>query len=152
MDVVHVDHSDAEVAAALLELQRRAYEVEAALIGSREIPPLTETLEELQSSSEKFLGVFIGGRIAGAVSYRLLDGTLDIHRLAVDPAHFRAGIGAALVRAVLAIEPSATHAIVQTGADNEPAKALYLREGFEEVDEIEVAPGLRIARFSRRLR
>ena len=43
-------------------------------------------------------------------------------------------------------------AIVQTGFDNEPAKALYLREGFEQTDEVEVAPGLRIARFNKRLR
>nr|MBA3333650.1 GNAT family N-acetyltransferase [Actinomycetota bacterium] len=42
MNAVSLDLSDAEVATALLELQRRAYEVEAALIGSRDIPPLTE--------------------------------------------------------------------------------------------------------------
>lgn len=44
-----------------------------------------------------------------------------------------------------------TRAIVQTGADNEPAKTLYLRDGFEQTDEVEGVPGLRIARFSKRL-
>ena len=150
--VVRVDHSDAGVAIALLELQRRAYEVEAALIGSRDIPPLNETLEELQRSSETFLAVFVEGRIVGTVSYRLLRDTIDIHRLAVDPTCFRGGIGTALVRAALSAEPSATRAIVQTGADNEPARSLYLREGFEQTDELEVAPGVRVARFRMRLR
>ena len=152
LEVVRVDHSDPDVATALLELQRRGYEVEAALIGSRDIPPLTETLEELKGTSETFLAVFVAGSIVGAVSYRLLRDTIDIHRLAVDPTCFRGGIGTALVRAVLAAEPSATHAIVQTGADNEPARSLYLREGFEQADELEVAPGLRVVRYCRRLR
>jgi len=152
LEVVRVAHTDDHVAAALLELQRRAYEVEAALIGSRDIPPLTETLQELQSSNETFLAVFVAGRVVGALSYRLLGDTIDVHRLVVDPASFRAGIGTTLVRAALASEPSATHAIVQTGAGNEPARALYLREGFQEVDEIEVLPGLRVARFSKLLR
>ena len=152
LEVVRVDQSDTVVATALLELQRRAYEVEAGLIGSRDIPPLTETPEELQASSETFLAGFVEGRIVGAVSYRLLGDTLDVHRLVVDPAHFRRGIGTTLVRAVLAVEPSARQAIVQTGADNDPARSLYLREGFEQTDELEVAPGLRVARFCKRLR
>ena len=40
---------------------------------------------------------------------------------------------------------------VQTGSSNEPAKQLYRREGFEEIDEVEVVPGLRVTRFGRRL-
>jgi len=152
VQAVHVDHSDTDVATVLIELQRRAYEVEAALIGSRAIPPLTETLEELRGSSETFLAVFVEGVIVGVVSYRVFGGTIDIHRLAVDPTCFRAGIGATLVRAALAAEPSATRAIVQTGADNDPARSLYLREGFEQTDELEVAPGVRVARYRKRLR
>ena len=152
LDVIRVDHADTEVATALLELQRQAYEVEAALIGSGDIPLLTETLDELQSSGETFLAVLVEGRIVGAVSYRLLSDTIDVHRLIVDPSHFRGGIGTALVRAAVSAEPSATRAIAQTGVDNEPAKALYLREGFEQTEELEVAPGLRVARFGKRLR
>ncbi|MBA3382878.1 MAG: GNAT family N-acetyltransferase [Actinobacteria bacterium] len=151
MEIVVLDISQREVANELLALQRRAYEVEAALIEFREIPPLVETLDELRGSGETFLGAVVEGAILGAVSYRLLDGTIDLHRLVVDPARFRGGIGTTLVRAALAAEPSATRAIVQTGADNEPAKALYRREGFEQTDELEVVPGLRIARLSKRL-
>ena len=69
----------------------------------------------------------------------------------VDPNRFRAGIGAALVRAALAAEPEADRAVVQTGSSNEPAKQLYRREGFEEIDEVEVVPGLWVTRFGRRL-
>jgi GNAT superfamily N-acetyltransferase len=78
-------------------------------------------------------------------------GVLDLHRLVVHPSHLRAGIGTALLRAALAAEPKAERAIVQTAAANEPAKTLYGREGFEEVDEIEAAPGLWITCFARTL-
>ena len=151
MRLSRLDLSDLKTATALLELQRRAYRVEAGLIGSDGIPPLHETLEELQSCGETFLGAFDGDRLTGAVSWRFSDRTIDIHRLVVDPDGFRRGTGSALVRAALAAEPEAERAIVQTGAANAPASALYLREGFERVDEIDVGSGLRVARFARRL-
>ncbi len=56
------------------------------------------------------------------------------------------------MRAALAVEPRARRAIVQTGAANEPAKTLYRREGFVPLDELEPVPGLRVARFAKRLR
>ncbi len=152
MEVERLDFSDDAVAAQLLEIQRRAYAIEAALIGSEDIPPLRESLDELRGCGETFLGAFVEGHVVGAVSWRLLDGTLDIHRLVVDPEWFRRGVGRTLVRAALAAEPSAARAIVQTGAGNEPARALYIGEGFEEIDEIEPVPGLRVARFGRRIR
>ncbi|HEX2504813.1 MAG TPA: GNAT family N-acetyltransferase [Gaiellaceae bacterium] len=151
MEIRTLDPSDADAAAELLGLQRRAYRVEADLIGSDGIPPLTETLEELQAAGETFLGAYVEGELAGAVSWRVDGETLDLHRLVVDPARFRGGIGTALVRAALAAEPGARRAIVQTGAVNEPAKRLYRREGFEELDEVEVAPGLRVTRFRKEL-
>ena len=152
MELVRLDLSDTGIATQLLTLQRRAYEVEAGLVGSNDIPPLRETLKELQSCGETFLGALVEGRVVGAISWRLLGETLDLHRLVVDPPHFRRRIGVTLVRAALAAEPSASRAIVQTGADNEPSKTLYLREGFEQTDEVEIVPGLRVARFSKRLR
>jgi len=151
LELAGLDPADPGTAAALLELQRRAYGVEAELIGSDGIPPLHETLEELQTCGETFLGALVGGELAGAISWRLEGGTLDIHRLAVDPGFFRRGIGAALVRAALAAAPAAARAIVQTGAANEPARALYLAQGFEQRDEIVVGDGIRVARFEKRL-
>ena len=152
MELRRLDIDDRTAATELLELQRRAYRIEADLIGSDGIPPLTETLEELQASGETFLGAFAGGELAGAVSWCLDGDTLDLHRLVVDPGRFRGGIGTALVRAALEAEPAAGRVIVQTGAANEPAKRLYLREGFEELDEVEVAPDLRVTRFAKKLR
>ena len=152
MQLERLDLTHRATASAVLELQRRAYRVEAELVGSDELPPLRESLEELQRSGETFLGAYLAGVLVGVISWRLQDGVLDLHRLAVDPSRHRAGLGSALLRAALASEPKAKRAIVQTGASNEPAERLYRREGFEEIDEVEVAPGLRVRRFARSLR
>jgi ribosomal protein S18 acetylase RimI-like enzyme len=151
MQLERLDLALHHVALAVLELQRRAYRMEADLIGSDEIPPLSETFEALQASGETFLGAYLDGTLAGAISWRVRGGVLDLHRLVVDPTHVRAGIGTALVRGALAAEPEAKRALVQTAASNEPAKALYRREGFEEIDEVEVVPGLWVSRLSRSL-
>ena len=152
MELERLDLADATVASEVLDLQRRAYHVEADLIGSGEIPQLRETLTQLQGCGETFLGARVDGALVAAISWRVVGDTIDLHRLVVDPAHFRIGLGSALVRAALAAEPGCRQAIVQTGAANEPAKALYRAEGFSAADEIEPIPGLRVARFTKRLR
>jgi ribosomal protein S18 acetylase RimI-like enzyme len=152
IEVRPLDVADASVAARVLELQRRSYEVEARLIGSDRIPPLHESLEELQACGETFLGAYVEGRLAAVVSWRFDGATIDLHRLAVLPEFFRRGIGVALLRAALRSEPKALRAIAQTGAVNEPAKQLYRGEGFAELDEREVLPGLWISQFERVLR
>lgn len=152
MEHARLDLSDDSVARVVIALQRRAYQVEADLIGTDAIPPLMESLDELRRSDETFLGVFVSGVLAGVVSWKRDAHTLDIHRLAVDPACFRRGIGAELVRLAQAAEPDAERVIVQTGAANEPAKTLYRREGFVEIGEREAAPGLRVTLFEKRRR
>ena len=149
MELRRLDIADPQVAQRVLELQRRAYRVEAELIGSDAIPPLRESLAELHACGETFLGAELDGALAGFVSWKRAGATLDIHRLAVDPTCFRRGVGRALMRAALAAEP-AERAVVQTGAQNEPAKELYRSEGFEELGEAEPAPGVRVTRFERR--
>lgn len=148
LQIVPLDLGQDMLARELLAIQHAAYGVEAELVGSDAIPPLHETLEALVACGETFLGAFDGDVLVGAVSWRLEHGVLDLHRLVVSPAAFRRGIGGALVRAALALHPGRP-AIVQTGAANAPARALYTAEGFTAVDEIEPVPGLRVALLRR---
>jgi GNAT superfamily N-acetyltransferase len=148
IDVRPLDLADAGVASSVLELQRRSYAVEARLIGSDRIPPLRESLEELQACGETFLGAYVGGRLAAVISWKFDGATIDVHRLAVEPDYFRRGIGSGLLRAALRWEPEARRAIAQTGAANEPAKRLYRGEGFAEVGDREALPGLWITQSS----
>ena len=149
MNIRPLDPSDPQTAADVLALQRVSYRREARLIGFDRLPPLVETLTELQSSDETFVGAFVDGALAGIASWRLDGDTLAIHRLAVHPQAFRRGLGRALVRAALVATPSGGRVVVQTGAANDPARALYVAEGFHLVGERDVLPGLRVATFER---
>jgi ribosomal protein S18 acetylase RimI-like enzyme len=151
IDLQRLDIVDRDTAEAVLQLQQVAYRIEAELTGSDGIPPLWETIEDLRTCGEEFLGVTDNGALVGAISWRYSAGTIDIHRLVVDPEHFRRGIATALVRGALEIEPTAKRAIVQTGAQNAPAAALYLREGFEQIEELDLG-GVHVSRFAKRLR
>ena len=55
-----LDVSDAATAQAVVVLQREAYAVEAALIGSNGIPALTQSLEAVQAAGEDWLGMSDG--------------------------------------------------------------------------------------------
>ena len=74
--------------AAILALQRLAYQSEAALLGDFSIPPLKETLEEVREQHR--LGMILKavdgcGRIVGSVRGRPENGTLFIGKLMVHP-------------------------------------------------------------------
>jgi GNAT superfamily N-acetyltransferase len=65
----------------------------------------------------------------------------------VAPGAHRRGIGTALVCEVLSLGGNRL-AIVSTGRDNHPARALYERLGFSEIEDTEVIPGLWVTRYA----
>ena len=109
---VRLDLTDDELAARLLAIQRAAYRVEADLISSDAIPQLHESLDELQAAAETWHGLFVDTTVAGAISHRVVDGVVDIHRLVVDPVFFRRGIARRLVE-----HDVAPHAVVVARVD-----------------------------------
>ncbi|HAQ08811.1 MAG TPA: GNAT family N-acetyltransferase [Bacillus bacterium] len=133
--------------AEVLDLQRKSYKIESELIGSEEIPPLKETFEQLQTCGETFTGCFIGSRLAGAVSYKMKEGTIDIHRVMVHPDFFRKGIAVKLLGQIEQKEEGAAALRVSTGAANIPAVRLYEKLSFERQEDSIVSGGLRIANF-----
>jgi len=112
--------------ASLLEVQRRAYQVEARLLGTTDFPPLRETIDDINTEVPTGFVYIIDDDIVGAVT--IADGTIT--RLIVDPAYFRQGIAQSLLRYVFE-HSLAKH--VMTGARNLPALTLYGRFGFTEV-------------------
>ena len=147
--LIRLDLTDEAIARSVLALQRASYAVEAALIGSVDIPQLTETLEELRAAGLDWLGAFDETGLTGAVSWRFTDdGTVDIHRLVVAPRAFRRGIASALLDELDARFPGRP-TLVSTGRDNGPALELYRRRGFTVAREREAIPGLWIAELSR---
>jgi 8-oxo-dGTP pyrophosphatase MutT (NUDIX family)/GNAT superfamily N-acetyltransferase len=134
--------------AEVLDLQRKSYKIEAHLIGTEEIPPLKETFEELQVCGETFIGCYIEGRLAGAVSFKKEGEVIDIYRMMVHPDFFRRGIAQKLIAQLEQIRYS--EMIVSTGAANTPAMKLYEKLGFERQDDSVVGNGLILANFKKR--
>ena len=146
---VSLDLADEAIARSVLALQREAYAVEAAIIGSDGIPALTETLEALRASGEDWLGVIDVDGLTGAIAWQVLDdGTVDICRLVVAPRAFRRGVARSLLDALEARFPDRPM-IVSTGRDNHPALALYRARGFRAVRDREPIPGLFITELER---
>jgi GNAT superfamily N-acetyltransferase len=141
---------DAEpTAEALVALQRASYRVEAALLGTDDLPALRELPADLRASGESFLGAHVDGRLVGAISWKALaGGTVDIHRLVVHPDAFRQGIGTQLLQALdEQLRPRRT--LVATGAANVPARRLYEGLGFRAVGEQVVGQGVRLVHMER---
>lgn len=154
------DPADPATAAALIELQRAAYALEAALLGVPDLPPMRETASDLARDGLTYLVArnTYGGNgsdpfqpevFHGIVAYRRDGDVVDVHKLAVHPQALRQGLASRLLDAVEARERGARRWLVGTGEGNAPALALYGGRGFTAVRVQEVAPGLRWVQLER---
>ena len=88
---------------AILELQYLAYQSEARLFSDQNIPPLKQTLQELESEFEKGIilkAVDDNGNIIGSVRAYCENGSAFIGKLMVHPQSQGRGIGTMLLRAI----------------------------------------------------
>ncbi|WP_019679833.1 GNAT family N-acetyltransferase [Ruminococcus flavefaciens] len=84
----------------ILQLQYLAYQSEAYLFGSRDIPPLKQTLDEVVEEYNS--GVILKivddtNTIIGSVRAKEIDGTVYIGKLMVHPDHQHKGYGTMLL-------------------------------------------------------
>lgn len=119
-------------AATILELQRLAYQTEAAIYDDYTIPPLVETLDELrgQFSVQQFFKAVDDGQIVGSVRAVQKETTCHIGRLIVHPDCRRRGIGTALMGYVEMAFPDAARFELFTGHRSENNIRLYERLGY----------------------
>lgn len=127
---------DKSVAGELLTLRRAAFVTEAQAYGDPNIPPLTQTLDELIADLDRddvvTLGAFEGPRLIGSVRVELEDGKATLGRLAVAPDKQGQGIGTQMMFAVLPHLPDETSEIwVFTGKDTKHSLSLYEKTGYE---------------------
>lgn len=89
--------------AEILELQYLAYQSEADLFGTRDIPPLKETIEELEEEYKTGLILKMTddeGEIIASVRAQEMEGTLYIGKLMVHPDHRCRGYGSRLLNEI----------------------------------------------------
>jgi ribosomal protein S18 acetylase RimI-like enzyme len=145
-----INFQNSNLITKLYELQRASYLIEAELLHFFDIPPLKESIEEFQNCGETFLGYFEKKELAGALSYTIDEKELTICRMIVHPHYFRKGIAQKLLHELEETNKECALLKVSTGKENTPATRLYLKNGYQLVGELEVAPNFFISNFEKR--
>lgn len=127
----------------ILELQKLAYKSEAEIYNDFTIPPLTQTLEDLEQEAKEsiILKVVEDGRIAGSVRAFKKDGTCYIGRLIVHPEYQNKGIGRKLMASVEKCFKGVRYELF-TGHLSEKNLALYEKLGYKRFREEKINDGL----------
>lgn len=127
-------------AGEVLTLQRAAFVQEALIYGTPDMPPLTQTLDELRAELVQNLGrvALDGSRLVGAVRARRDGDLLLVGRLVIAPDRQGEGIGSMLLAAVerAGADAGATTAELFTGSLSEANLRLYEREGYTESERV----------------
>jgi ribosomal protein S18 acetylase RimI-like enzyme len=144
-----IDITDPKIANDVLKVQIPSYKVEAKIINYYDIPPLKDTVETLQACNETFFGYYINEVLCGAISIKIENNLIDIHRLIVSPKHFRKGIAKMLLEFIESNYQDIKTIIVSTGAKNVPAVNFYMQNGFTKIEEISVNEHLSLASFQK---
>jgi GNAT superfamily N-acetyltransferase len=131
-----------------LTVQRAAFVAEARVYGTVEIPPLTETFDQMRHEIETAvtIGAFSGSRLVGSARLTL-DGSIGwISRVAVAPDQQGRGIGGGLLeRLEAAAPPSVTVFQLCAGGRSDTNLAIYERRGYREFERRRDSAGVELA-------
>ena len=136
---------------AILSLQYLAYQSEAILLQNFSIPPLIQTLADLEAEFESgiILKAVEGREIVGSVRARQENGTAHIGKLIVHPARQGKGIGTQLLHAIEQAAPSSRYELF-TSSKSERNIRLYERAGYRKFAEKLVSPNLSFVYLEKR--
>lgn len=131
-------------AAEILDLQKVAYQSEAAIYGDDAVPPLMQTLEEMQGDLQEktVLKAVIDGQIVGSVRAYPEGGTCHIGRLIVAPEYQNRGIGTRLMNEIEGLFGQAQRFELFTGHRSERNLYLYQKLGYRICRQQELSGAL----------
>ena len=138
--------AEAGDAAEILTLQKVAYQTEAKLNDDWTIPPLTQTLPEIEAefATKTFLKAVNKDKIIGSVRAFLNSGTCHIGRLMVFPEYQGKGVGTRMMEKIEAAFPNAQRFELFTGTRSAHNIRLYKRLGYRECREMDISPKVRL--------
>jgi ribosomal protein S18 acetylase RimI-like enzyme len=128
--ILRADIADAD---EILELQKLAYQSEAAIYTDWSLPPLTQTRDDIKREFHQaiFFKVCNAGKIIGSVRALQHNDTCKIGRLIVHPDFRRKGAGTQLMAAIEAQFPAAQRFELFTGSRSTGNVRLYERLGYQ---------------------
>lgn len=130
MEIERAMISDAE---EILVLQKLAYRSEAEIYNDFNIPPLVQTLENIEKDFENqyFLKAVMDGKIVGSVRAYTKEGTCYIGRLIVHPDFQNRGIGTDLMNEIERIFNTCRRFELFTGDKSERNLYFYQKLGYK---------------------
>ena len=142
--IKNITYASTEDAVAILELQKLAYQSEAKLYNDFSIPPLIQTMEELEVdfNSKFFLKTQIESEIIGSVRGYQSGNTCYIERLIVHPNHQGQGIGTALMKSFESRFDQVQRFELFTGNKSDRNIHLYERLGYKIFKNAEINKNL----------
>jgi ribosomal protein S18 acetylase RimI-like enzyme len=128
-----IAHASPDDAPAILELQKLAYQSEARLYDDWNIPPLTQTLDELigDFTTKICLKAQVEGKIVGSVKGFQVGDTCYIERLIVHPNFRGQGIGTVLMAQIESCFERVRRFELFTGHKSDLNIRLYERLGYQ---------------------
>lgn len=134
MKITHATHDDLP---GILKIQRDAYQAEARIYNDDSLPPLRDSLADLEAALARgiVLKAELDGRLAGSVRAVFNDGVCEIGRLSVAPEFQKQGIGSALLRACESLFAPAHCCELFTGAKSLANLRLYEKLGYRRTGE-----------------
>jgi ribosomal protein S18 acetylase RimI-like enzyme len=134
---VEIYQAQVEDASTILQIQKEAYISEAELNNDFQIPPLTQTLDELEDefNHKLILKVMINDEIVGSGQAKLMDSTCHIGRMALRSHVKGMGIGSKLLSKLERFFSEAKRVELFTGAQSKANLAMYIRRGYKPFKE-----------------
>jgi GNAT superfamily N-acetyltransferase len=146
LDGVLIERAGPRDAGQILTVQRAAYVAEAQLYGDPFIPPLVESLEQIQrvlAGDAVVMKAMAGGRLVGTVRAQFSDQTCLVGRLVVVPDQQGRGLGTQLMNAIEAeVGRRAAALVLFTGHLSAGNLRLYRRLGYTETHRERIAAHL----------
>lgn len=134
MEICEAKVEDAPI---ILQIQKEAYISEAELHHDFDIPPLTQSLAELECefNNKYILKVLLNGQIVGSGQVKLSGSTSYIGRMSVKCGFTGLGIGSKLLNALELIYPEADRVELFTGINSKANLSMYERRGYARIKE-----------------
>lgn len=132
----------------IFQMQKAAYKIESKILHVKSLPPLSETLQDIENSTDEVFIGLIDSLPVGAIFLEKSNNVIIISKLIVAPEYFRQGIAKGLLNYCLTTYPN-TNFQVETGVKNNPALQLYRSLRFQVFSETILESNLKILKLER---